>query len=287
MLAGSEPAPVCVANTVTFPADTESRTPLTGHVVRFAHAKALLARVLCHPFVGTILGQVYRNRIPSRGCLIDTGGTMSPIVNAYLFWGLYESAEIRFVQQYLRRDLDVLELGSSLGVVACHIARRLDQGRRLVCVEANGELLSLIKTNLDRNVSGTTPTILHGAIDYSVPVGTAVPLALGDTNLTSVTAHNSEMLETTATAPAITLGAVLRQHSIDDYALVADIEGAEAGMLLREEEALTRCRQMIIELHRTEFNGQVFSAAELADVIMRRHGFAMQAVHGPVYVFEK
>ena len=64
--------------------------------VRFAQGKALAARVLCHPFVGTLLGQLYGNLIPSRGLNRHERGN-TPAIKAYLFWGLYESAEIRFV----------------------------------------------------------------------------------------------------------------------------------------------------------------------------------------------
>src|SRR2546423_14009346 len=104
--------------------------------------KVSMARALCHPIVGRVLGATLRNRIHAGGFGVDTSDpAIAPRVKASLFWGFYESAEIRFVRQYLRRDCDAVELGSSLGVVSCNVRRRLMPRRRLVCVEANPRLL--------------------------------------------------------------------------------------------------------------------------------------------------
>ena len=265
----------------------ESLAESINRPVRFAQGKALAARVLCHPFVGTLLGQVYGNLIPSRGASIDTSGAIAPAVKAYLFWGVYESAEIRFVERYLRRDLDVVELGSSLGVVACHIAKRLDRARRLVCVEANGLLLGRIRENLDRNAPRASVTIMHGAVDYSVNPGTEIQLVLGETNLTSVTVANSSGTKPSGQAPSTTLGTILQQESIEDYTLVSDIEGAEAAMLVHDGEALSRCRQVIVELHQARLDNRTYTVQDLVETIVQRLGFTLRSSHGPVYVFEK
>lgn len=77
-----------------------------------------------------------------------------PALVASIFWGLYESAEIRFVRRYLDPDLDCLELGSGIGLVSRVIAVSLRPGRRLVCVEPREDLLACARENVDRLAKG-------------------------------------------------------------------------------------------------------------------------------------
>jgi hypothetical protein len=73
---------------------------------------------------------------------------------ASIFWGLYESAEVRFVRRYLDPDLDCLELGSGIGLVSRVIAEALQPGRLLVCLEAREDLLACARENVDRVAQG-------------------------------------------------------------------------------------------------------------------------------------
>src|SRR5689334_8344200 len=70
-------------------------------------------------------------------------------VAASIYWGFYESAEIRFIHKYLRHDLPIIELGTSVGIVAC-ISRKKNS-EQLVCVEANPELIAVIEKNFELN----------------------------------------------------------------------------------------------------------------------------------------
>ena len=49
---------------------------------------------------------------------------------AMIFWGFYESAEIRLIEKYFDGKTDVIELGSSMGIVSTHIAKKLVAGKR-------------------------------------------------------------------------------------------------------------------------------------------------------------
>ena len=107
-----------------------------------------------------------------------------------LYWGLYESAEIRFVQRYVGDDVDVVELGSSLGVVSCQIASQLSGDTRLVCVEANEEMLPTLRRNIANNTSLRKVRCVHGAIDYS---GDAiVNLDVGPSNVSASVCEGSK-----------------------------------------------------------------------------------------------
>jgi ubiquinone/menaquinone biosynthesis C-methylase UbiE len=71
-----------------------------------------------------------------------------PSMVSSIFFGLFESAEIRFVRRYVASDLDCLELGSGIGLVSRAIAETLQPGRLLVCVEPRADLLVCAKENI-------------------------------------------------------------------------------------------------------------------------------------------
>jgi FkbM family methyltransferase len=252
--------------------------------VRFLRLKQLAARALVSPATGRLVGRVLRDRIPCRGCVIDTS---SPVVTgevkAMLLLGMYESAEQRFVARYMRTDSDVVELGSSLGVVTSQIARRLQSGRRIVAVEANEALLPTILANVARNAPDAALTLVHAAIDYG---GTShVDLAVGAETFGSRVA--TEAGARTRRVPATTLEQLLARESIGDFVLVSDIEGAEAGVFAAAPGTLARCRQILCELHDTHHLGQAFSADHMVDLLRTRHGFRLVDHFGNVAVFDR
>lgn len=249
-------------------------------------AKIWAAGILCCRPVGRLIGTLTGNRVWNKGCVIDTTNpAIQPSVKAMLLWGLYESAEVRAVHRFLRSDLDVVELGSSLGVVASHIAQRLDRDRRLICVEANEQLLPLIAANVARNAPNASAVVEHGAVDYTAG-REFVSLRIGPTNIDSKVEGGNEAGDDgmTVTAPTTTLAGLLQRHQLGEFTLVADIEGAEAGLIAREEEALSRCRQMIIELHDQEYEGTHYTVDAMVDALQSKCGFGLLHRHGSVCV---
>jgi hypothetical protein len=108
--------------------------------VRLAGTKRTLARFLAGRLAGRVVGGLLPHRIPSRGMRLFYPPWLLPQMKAMLFWGIYESAEIRFVQRYLRADFDAIELGSGIGCVSSAIGRKLAKGKKLVCVECDPKL---------------------------------------------------------------------------------------------------------------------------------------------------
>jgi FkbM family methyltransferase len=250
---------------------------------RFLAVKKAVAKVLVTETVGHVLGRLFRERIPSRGATIDTSRpVVTGIVKAMLFLRMYESAELRFVARYLRTDLDVVELGSSLGVVTSQIARRLEPGRRVVAVEANEDLLSTLRANVALNAPGVEIRTVTAAIDYG---GAAeVELALGDHSFVARVGADPSAARSRRVR-ATTLAQVTRDHAIGDFALVCDIEGAELDVFTHERDTLARCRQIVCELHATHRDGGAYSPDDLRDLLVNRHGFRLQDRVGNVCVF--
>lgn len=251
--------------------------------VRFTRLKAILTRGLTHPSVGRALGTLFSDRIPAHGMRIDTRTGITDSVKARLFWGIYESAEIRFTRQFLGSDLDVVELGSSLGVVSCHIARKIN-GRRLVCVEANPALAESIKTNLRVNVPSANCEVLTAAIDCAPSSTGMAQLQVGATNLVSSLGPSSSP---TVRVEAITLSEVLSRYGVCEYALVCDIEGAEHALFLYDREALKGCKCIIAELHSTTLCDRVVDVDEVVEMICHDCGFMLRARRGAVCAFER
>jgi FkbM family methyltransferase len=243
--------------------------------------KAIAAAVLCHPLAGRLLGLVYGNRIPHRGARIRVLPGGDPRLNAYLYWGIYESAEIRYIDQFVTPGMDVVELGASIGGVSCSIAQRIGAKDKLVCVEANPDIIGILRENLDRNSPGRDVRIFQGAISYAG--SETVEFALGDSTLSSHIGSGA----TTRSVPALTLSQLLQREAVGDYALVCDIEGAEAELFNGEREAFAHCRVIVIELHTTKYQGVDYSINDLIALILRTTGMKLAARYGEVCAFAR
>jgi FkbM family methyltransferase len=248
------------------------------------NARLALGRALCHPAFGRIISRVFKGKVPSRGFTVDTSNRhISPTNVASIFWGLYERSETRLVRQWLRRDIDVVELGSSLGLVSLTIVKAQEPERRLICVEANPRLIDTITSNFRLNAPSKQVEIVNRAIDYS---GQAeISLRIDDGNLGS--AKNGDDGTAVVRVSTVTLRQLLVQYRIDDYALVCDIEGAEAEILEEDGGALARCQELIIELHDTRYQGRAYTVEALRALIERAGTFVLVARRRNVHVFTR
>ena len=270
--------------TTKIAAKTSRLAPLRSRLYGF---KILVAKLICHPLIGRLISRVFQDRIPSRVCVILTASDeVLPSIKASIYWGIYESGELRFIQRYLLCNLDVVELGSSLGVVSSHICHKLNPGRRLVCVEANPRMLPLIDKNTHVNSAGARVEVVHAAIHYSTRRPEHVSFSLGGDN-TNSRITGADTPQTTIQVPVLALSEILQKHQIGNYTLVCDIEGAESGLINCDARALEHCQQIIIELHASEWGGQQFTIYELQEQFEKVPGFRLRDQHGPVYVFER
>jgi FkbM family methyltransferase len=258
--------------------------------------KRQIVRTINHPWVGMLVRHVYGDQVPSRGLVIDTGvGPCAEAAASRLWWGLYERAEIDFVYNWLDPNLDVIELGSNIGVVATHIAKKLSRERQLICLEANLDLIQTVRANLQRNVPSRKVEVLNLAIYYGSSdhvlfiqeEDSRASRILDDTsdNPLEPSSHLSG-LERIVCVPATQLSTLLKQVNFDDFALVCDIEGAEAGIILQDCEALQNCRQMIIELHPGSYGAWNCDVEDLR-VSLENLGFGVAQRRGHVYCFTR
>ena len=250
--------------------------------------KELSHRLLCNDLSGSVIRAFCKNKIPDirwqkfQFDITDAG--MSNSMAASIFWGFYEAAEIRFVQKYIKGDLDVIELGASCGVVSSHILSKLSPKNRLISVEANKALQSTWLTNTDRhNVRKSFKTLLNCAIYYD---DDHVSFNISNNTTESSIAKGSIQSSSVMIVPARKLSSVVEDFKIKNYALVCDIEGAEVGILLNDAEVFSNCRLLLIELHSTEYRNTLYEVELIKDLIIAK-GFNLTDRHGNVFLFTK
>jgi FkbM family methyltransferase len=247
-----------------------------------ARAKTRIARMICHPRVGRLVRYLFRGTVPNRGCWVDVSDpSVSDRVCASLAWGLYESAEIRLVRRHLPKDLDVVDLGASLGVVSAHVAKRLAGRRKLVCVEANAALLDIARRNVTHNVPGQALEVVHAVLAYGTE-----PVASFSASQDTLTSSLATAGDEGTQVPTVTLSRVLSQNSIGDFSLVCDVEGAEAEMISADKEAFRRCHFIIIELHSTKLGDRIMNVPDLLSQV-EGLGFRLVEQQGPVFALKR
>ena len=242
-------------------------------------AKRVIASLLTHNVIGKLIGWVMRDQIPAFGLRI---GTQDPAVSAHvkakLFFGIYESAERRFVSKYLPIDVHVVEFGSSLGVLTCLIRKRLPENLKVVAVEANPNLVPILKNNLAVNGCVNNVFIEAAAVSYQPGCQALFQQSVHSTD--GRLAPNS-LADGSVAVPAIKLSDILRTYRLDDFSLVCDIEGAEWEIFENDLSSLEKAKVIIIELHKSA-KGQNSNA--LLNQILASGQFVLVDQYGPTCV---
>ena len=80
--------------------------------------KKTYQRFLTNPAIGSVIRSMFGEWITSRGQRIFLPYELeTPRLESKIFCGFYEKSEIKMIDAYLHMDYNVIELGSSLGVV--------------------------------------------------------------------------------------------------------------------------------------------------------------------------
>lgn len=248
--------------------------------------KKAITGIITNSLVGAIIAFGFGNRIPNiryRKFRFEfPPGFKNNTLKAYLFWGLYESAELRLLTKYLDSNFDIIELGSSIGVVATHAASRLDMDRKLISVEANPNLLTTIKNNVARNnPKFKNHKVLHVAIKYN-----AEEVSFGVSVNTTASKINDGVDSTSdVTVKAVSLSDISKE--LKQFTLICDIEGAEVEILTFDKDALNRCRHLFIELHKTDFGKKEYSVEDLNRILLTDHHFNLVERDGNVFYYKR
>ena len=241
--------------------------------------KKIAVDIIASNFVGWTIRRIYNNAIPhnDKKVYTDNDSITNKIVS-YIFFNVYESSEIRYINQYLNTNYPVVELGSSLGIVAMQIASKTAQ--QIYSVEANPNLIPIIKNNLKKN------NIKNCSVNNYIIANSEQQFFFepGNDNTTGYISTNRS--EKSIAIESVSLSNFLQQNHISQYVLICDIEGAEIFIVKEDPNSLDNCRQIIIELHDTTYQNRRFSIDELA-LMIKQLGFNEKAAYAGNVVFER
>jgi FkbM family methyltransferase len=243
--------------------------------------KKLTFIILCNEFIGFVISRIFSNKIPNLRTLkfnefIDVKSDfISNTVKSMIFWGFYESAEIRLIQKNLTNELMVVELGSSIGVVSREILKKLNNSKKLICVEANPFLIDKIKTNTSQynNIQ-----IVNAALSYNENKEVSITVSRNNTE----SRINNELNHNSIVIPTVKLSELINESFI----LISDIEGSEVDFLLNDSETLRKCKKIFIELHSSSYKNKTYDIEEL-DKLIRSYGFELGDRDGFVFYYFK
>jgi FkbM family methyltransferase len=159
-----------------------------------------------------------------------------------LIMNKYEAPERRAVARYVRQDLPVIELGGSMGVVACVTNRLLKNPATHVVVEANP--LVIPQLELNRRLNRCQFEIVNRAIAYGMESVTFRPSS--NVCISSITAVGDQEPVTVQT---IELRDIVRDHRFTRFNLICDIEGLEYDLVGHEMDILKNADTIILETH--------------------------------------
>lgn len=197
-----------------------------------------------HWWIGRLV-ELRGNRARLDGCLFDLS---SPVIGtaqkAGFFFGNYETGERQVLSYLSGAKLALVELGGSVGVMACISSRHFSNPASHVVVEANPNLIPVLTRNRDLNCCRFT--IVHAALAYDAAevrfnvhskfVKSSLLLVDGDTQ--------------TVLVPTITLKEILDRYQFGQVILFCDIEGAEVELLARESTLIAaRVKYLSLEVH--------------------------------------
>jgi FkbM family methyltransferase len=182
-----------------------------------------------------------KRKVRLNGCTFSLDG-LDRVPKVELITNKYEVAERRAVVRYLRRELAAVELGGSMGVVACVTNRLLNNPAAHVVVEANP--LVIPQLELNRTLNRCEFEIVNRAIAYEVDSVTFRP----SSNIcgSSITKPGDQPPVTVATAQ---LGNLVRERGFGRFNLICDIEGLEYDLVCHDSEVLKNADTIILETH--------------------------------------
>lgn len=237
------------------------------------NVKSFLLYFLLNQYVGKAL-KFFKIRWNLFGGKFDYS-SVSDKDAAKIFWGAWESAEIRFSKRFALSKT-IVELGSSVGVTL-GVLSNIRKQTKFICVEAaleNFEKLNTLKTLLP---ASNEYILVNKAIAYDVD--------RVNFEFTSVTGSkiNEKGNDLRNYVDAITLSDVLKENQIEsEYTLITDIEGAEEAVFFKDEAALKKCVLIIAELENTSSHTIDEQISKLQDI-----GFSLIERYGSVVVMSR
>lgn len=162
----------------------------------------------------------------------------------------YEISEINAIKKYLPDYRPVIELGASIGVIACFVNKRLQNPTQHIVIEPHPTIAALLIANRDRNQCQFK--IVQAALAYTDTE--TIPLYLHESHTASSLQGSSTQSIAVATT---TLQQILDEGQFQGVVLICDIEGMETDLVAHELHTLsTSVALIIIEVHERQLGAE-------------------------------
>ncbi len=189
----------------------------------------------------------------------------------------YEEEEARYLSEYLKPEATVLELGSCLGYVSCLTNQLLKDATRHVVLEANPKLIPWIEKNKKENNCG-----------FHVENVIISQNSKNDFYIHDLIVGGSSKRKTAEkiSIEGIDFDYLARKYGFEFDTLVMDIEGGELALLRNFKEAISKFKQIFIELHPFA-NILTQEEAQECENILTSLGFKRVLRDGNFHIWEK
>jgi FkbM family methyltransferase len=189
-----------------------------------------------------MLARGHKNEVRIDRCTFSLEGITDGSTRIELITHNYEAPERRAITRYARRNLPVIELGGSIGVVSCITNKLLQNPTAHLVVEANPLAIPHLEGN--KKLNQCQFEIVNRAIAYGADSVTFRPNSsmcgnsiTGDGDLSPVTVQTAR------------LGDLARERGFNRFTLICDIEGVEYDLVCQETEVLKNADTIIMETH--------------------------------------
>ena len=172
-------------------------------------------------------------------------------LTAKLSNGGYEAHEAQAAAKRVRTGNRVLELGGGVGYIAS-ICAGLTDPKNVVTVEANPDMLPVIRANLDRN-GYQDVTLIHGAVAGLDETKNPIDFERKKTFWAGRLAGEDSNPDAVVQVPHLSLKALLNQYR--PHVVIMDIEGAELDILevMQTRHLFDPIRITLVETHERKF----------------------------------
>jgi len=218
--------------------------------------RACCYKALSDSWITKLVGRCFSQRAFDKfGPVRLPPGCTTSLTSGIIF-GIYEYSERFLIRKFLPSNVDVVELGASIGIVSRDILQRLEPSQRLIAVEALPSLAELARRNISMAHPGRDWIVLEAAIAY----GTDRVFFEAGVEHTSgrIKSDVVQKGESCTVVKAHTLSWLLNHFNVGEFSLVMDIEGAEYALVAEDSDLLKRCRCLIAELHGTAAQKEMF-----------------------------
>ena len=175
--------------------------------------------------------------------------------------GTWELEPRFLIKKYLPHDLPVVEFGGCIGAVSCITNKLLTAPEAHIVVEANKNILPILKTNREKN--GCQFKIINAAIAYEAE---ETSLYLKDRVDSGSIYHNTPQ---SIIVPTTTLEVIIQQEGFARVSLICDIQGTEIDLLRAEGEVISNYVEWIVlETHDQNGSTQAYSLLKSLDFVL-------------------